>query len=115
VRIWDWLPNWGYKRKRLDARRRLAELRARAEAKRLRVGLTEIAQMSCGIPGHAVAVGCGASVVAVSVLEGEPNPCGRCRNQRTVRHWDVEEDGTAVVREAPCPRCSSEEHPTNDG
>jgi hypothetical protein len=39
-----------------------------AEVERLRAALEEIAEIRCGIVGHAVAVGCGAPAVALRAV-----------------------------------------------
>lgn len=54
----------------------IAELREiihhlRAENARLREALEEIAAKGCGIPGHSVAVGCGANAIARRALEAD--------------------------------------------
>jgi hypothetical protein len=41
---------------------------SQAEVERLRAALEEIAEIRCGIVGHAVAVGCGAPAVALRAV-----------------------------------------------
>lgn len=58
-----------------DARRMIEHHRvqrdeARADADRLRAALQQIAANGCGLPGHAVATGCGSNAIAAAALEG---------------------------------------------
>lgn len=63
--------------------------------------LRQIADEACGIPGHAVAVGCRSSWLAMMALD--PNcheECSKCRGSKTQERsewqkaWHVNQDGS---------------------
>lgn len=48
--------------------------RLRVDNQRLRSALARVADNGCGIPGHAVAVGCGSDAIAREALTGDGAP-----------------------------------------
>lgn len=72
------------------------------EIERLTKALEVLAEMRCGIPGHAVAVGCGSSVIAQKALEGElVRKCPDCRGRGYTNDWSDED----TVSSKPCETC----------
>lgn len=87
-----------------EAASALRSLRDERDAQRL--VLEGIAGRGCGIPGHAVAVGCGSNVIARKALEGEyVRHCPDCHGHGSRWSFDVVPNGQNAAQRVPCETC----------
>ena len=74
--------------------------------RRMEEVLRSISQRGCGVPGHAVARGCGANYVAARAVEGKYlRYCPDCQGNGTVMKFTRIVNGATSPTYEPCETC----------